>query len=62
MPPPNLVVKQASGLRAFEIKWSVRRVSGRAFCDAYGVNVELIRADNPFTVDVFNSEIKRNCS
>ena len=58
----DLVVKQASGLRAFEIKWSVRRVSGRAFCDAYGVNVELIRADNPFAVDVFNSEIKRNCS
>jgi hypothetical protein len=45
----DLVVKQESGLRAFEIKWSHRRVSSRAFRDAYGVEVEPIRADNPFT-------------
>jgi len=51
----DLVVKQGSGLRAFEVKWSPRRVSGRAFRDAYGVEVEPIRADNPFAVDVFET-------
>jgi predicted AAA+ superfamily ATPase len=30
----DLVVKQGNGLRAFEVKWSPRRVSGRAFRDA----------------------------
>jgi uncharacterized protein len=49
----DLVVKQGSRLRAFEIKWSLRRVSARAFRDAYGVDVELITAENPFAVDVF---------
>lgn len=48
----DLVVKQASGLRAFEVKWSPRQVSGRAFRDAYGVEVEPIRPDNPFAVDI----------
>ncbi len=51
----DLVVKQASGLQAYEIKWSPRRVSGRAFRDAYNVEVEPIRADNPFAVDVFKT-------
>ena len=44
----DLVIKQGSGLRAFEMKWSPRRVSGRAFHDAYGVDVERIGPDNPF--------------
>ena len=48
----DLVVKQSNSLRAFEIKWSHRRVSSRAFRDAYGVEVEPIRADNPFTADI----------
>ena len=51
----DLVVKQAGGLRAFEIKWSPRRVSGRAFRDAYGVEVNPIHSDNPFAVDVFET-------
>ena len=49
----DLVVKQDRGLRAFEIKWSPRRISGRAFRDAYGVEVESIRPDNPFATDLF---------
>ena len=44
----DLVVKQGTGLRAFEIKWSPRRLAGRAFRDAYGVEVEPIFGDNPF--------------
>jgi predicted AAA+ superfamily ATPase len=48
----DLVVKQGSSLRAFEVKWSPRRVSGRAFRDAYGVELEPIRPDNPFAVDI----------
>jgi len=51
----DLVVKQGSSLRAFEIKWSPRRVSGRAFRDAYGVDVEPIGPENPFTLDVIKS-------
>ncbi|NCA71365.1 MAG: DUF4143 domain-containing protein [Sphingobacteriia bacterium] len=53
----DLVVKQASGLRAFEIKWSGRRVAGRAFRDAYGVEVEPIRPDAPlFAVGLIEAE------
>lgn len=48
----DLVVKQGDALRAFEVKWSRRRVSGRAFRDAYGVEVEPIRPDDPFAVDI----------
>ena len=55
----DLVVKHVDGLQAFEIKWSPRRVSGRAFRDAYGVEVEPIRSDNPFAVDIFNLKIPR---
>ncbi|WP_295437313.1 AAA family ATPase [uncultured Thiodictyon sp.] len=48
----DLVVKQGSGLRAFEVKWSPRRVSGRAFRDAYGVVVEPVGPQNPFVLDL----------
>lgn len=48
----DLVVKQGSSLRAFEIKWSSRRVSGRAFRDSYGAEVEPVYPDNPFTSDI----------
>jgi hypothetical protein len=51
----DLVVKQESGLRVFEVKWSSRRVSGRAFREAYGVEVEPLRPDNPFAVDIFKT-------
>jgi uncharacterized protein len=51
----DLVVKQGSGLRAFEVKWSPCRVSSRAFRDAYGVEVEPIRSDNPFAVDILKA-------
>jgi hypothetical protein len=49
----DLVVKQGNALRAFEVTWSSRRVSGRAFRDAYGVEVEPIRSEDPFAVDIF---------
>ena len=49
----DLVVKQANSLQGFEIKWPARRVSGRAFRDSYGVEVESIRSDNPFAVELF---------
>ena len=51
----DLVVKQGNGLQAFDIKWSPHRVSGQAFRDAYGVEVEPIRSDNPFAVDIFKT-------
>ncbi len=47
----DLVIKQGNALRAFEIKWSPRRVVGRAFHDAYGINVEPIRPANPFMAE-----------
>ncbi len=49
----DLVVKLPNGLQAFEIKWSPGRVSSRAFRDAYGVEVALIRPDDPFVTDIF---------
>ena len=51
----DLVVKQGDALRAFEIKWSPRRVSGRAFRDAYGVDVEPIGPDDPFVPDILTT-------
>lgn len=48
-------MKQGSGLQAFEIKWSRRRVSGRAFRDAYDEDVQPLRPDNPFAVDIFKT-------
>jgi hypothetical protein len=50
----DLVVKQAGILQAFEIKWSPRRVSGKAFREAYGVEVQCIHAEDPFFVDRFD--------
>lgn len=49
----DLIVKQSSGLRAFEVKWTPRRSVGRAFKDAYGVTVESIDRDNPFAANLF---------
>lgn len=48
----DLVVKQGDRLRAYEIKWSTRRASGRAFREAYGVEVETLRPDDPFVAEV----------
>lgn len=51
----DLVVKTGSGLRAFEIKWRSRRGRGRAFRDAYRVDVEPISPDNPLVADLIGS-------
>lgn len=51
----DLVVKEAERVRAFEIKWAPRRVSSRAFRDAYGVDVEPIHSDNPFIADMLRT-------
>jgi len=51
----DLVVKQGDLLRAFEIKWAAQRTGGRAFRDAYGVEVEPIRPTNPFAPDLFQT-------
>jgi len=50
----DLVVKEGGRLRAFEIKWTSRRISGRAFREAYGVEVESVHSDNPFVADIFH--------
>lgn len=52
----DLVLKQGGDLRAFEIKWSARRTSGRAFRDAYGVEVQPIRPENPFVADLLTAQ------
>ncbi len=44
----DLVVRTGVRLRAFEIRWNPRRVAGRAFRAAYGVEVESIDSDDPF--------------
>jgi len=51
----DLVVKQGDRLRAFEIKWSGRCTRGRAFRNAYGVNVETIGPENPFVADLLEA-------
>lgn len=51
----DLVVKQAGKLRAFDVKWSPRRRSGRAFRDSYGVEVESIRPADPFAADILET-------
>ncbi len=43
----DLVVKQAGSMRAFEVKWSPRRRPGRAFREAYGIEVEPMHPDRP---------------
>ena len=47
----DLVMKEGDRLRAFEIKWSPRATSGRAFRDAYGVVIEKIGPENPFVLE-----------
>jgi predicted AAA+ superfamily ATPase len=49
----DLVVKEGSNLRAFEVKWTRGRVAGRAFREAYGTEVETIHPENPFETDIF---------
>jgi uncharacterized protein len=51
----DLVVQRGSMLRAFEIKWSPGRIAGRAFRDAYGVEVESISPDRPFVAELLKS-------
>jgi predicted AAA+ superfamily ATPase len=51
----DLVVQQGDRLRALEIKWSGRRVAGRAFRDAYGVEVETIGPDAPFAAELLET-------
>lgn len=52
----DLVVKEGNRLRAFEIKWSRTRIAGRAFREAYGIEVETIYPENPFLTDIFHGE------
>ncbi len=47
----DLVVKQGDNLSAFEVKWSTRKTSGRAFRDAYNVEVKSISPDNPLAIE-----------
>ena len=49
----DLVVKEESRLRAFEIKWTRGRIAGRAFREAYGTEVETIHPENPFETNLF---------
>lgn len=53
----DLVVRGSNGLQAFQIRWSPGRISGRAFREAYGVDVQLIQADNPF-VSVVGDDVR----
>lgn len=50
----DLVIREGERLRAFELKWSGRCGSGRAFRDAYGVAVEPLAPENPFVADVLD--------
>ena len=44
----DLVVRRGGKLRAFEIKWGRKRVSGLAFRHAYQIQVEPLTPQNPF--------------
>lgn len=47
----DLVVKDGSKIKAFEIKWSSRRkVKAKAFKDRYGVDVKMITSDFPIRI------------
>lgn len=48
----DLVLRHGKDLAAFEIKWSPRKFSGRAFHDAYGVEVNLLHPGDPFLEDI----------
>jgi uncharacterized protein len=43
----DLVIKTGDRLRAYEIKWQRKRPVSRAFSAQYGVDVQLIAADDP---------------
>jgi len=45
-PEVDLVIRQNETLRAIEIKWNPRRKAGRAFRDAYGIEVETVGPKN----------------
>jgi len=51
----DLVIKTASRLRAFEIKWRARHNRGRAFKALYGVEVGLIGPSDPFVGQCFET-------
>jgi hypothetical protein len=51
----DLVVKDESGLRAFEITWKPRRSGSTAFRSAYQVHVEIIGPTNPFVSDLISA-------
>jgi len=47
----DLIVKTGEHLRAFEIKWQVKRTrANRAFKSSYGVDTEFITSENPFVI------------
>jgi len=48
----DLVVKMEHDLKAFEIKWTPRRIKSSAFNSAYGVEVSPISPANPFFADI----------
>ena len=54
----DLVVRQGSDLRAYEIKWSAGRTAGRAFRDAYGVELVRVRPENPFAADFLDPPLR----
>ena len=56
----DLVIQHGTDLRAFEVKWSARRSAGRAFRDAYGIEVETIHPDNPFSAGILPPKTESN--
>lgn len=48
----DLVVRTGTTLSAFEIKWSPRKFSGRAFQEAFGVEVKRLISSDPFLEDL----------
>lgn len=43
----DLVIKEGEGVKAYEIKWSGKKVATRAFSQRYGVAVEIINSNRP---------------
>lgn len=52
----DLVIKDATALRGFEVKWSARRVSARAFRDAYHVDVLGLDSTDPFVANLVGGD------